>query len=207
MKKKEESIKIPLFMISTSGLENMNNQINSEATNEIFEVMSYNGTENTNEKMWDSIFSIIAEARQNELEVIAILNGEHNSFNAYCENYLLENIVEANAQHADILLGHVCDFTYAVPIAKNRFWIDRFTSSDFFIIYRKLYDRILSISDGGDESAFDILSRLTANKMTLFPFVLEDIATQKNQNKFGANKGRGKIKLAIYDKMINKYLV
>ena len=199
-----EEIRIPLFTYSLTNKELYITELQPAFDLRFFDLVDVNrGPQLNTQKKWDSLRAIINKAKENEFELIALLTGKNVSFDFMGGHYLLKNILEASAQNAEILLGHLNDFTYAVPISESRYWIDRFNGSDFFVIYRQLYDKILAVYDCDDESVFQKLSSLTVNKMVLFPFAVDEV----NKDKAVTTASNGKRKLEIYSNIRDKYIL
>lgn len=122
--------------------------------------------------LWLSFQKVIKKAIQNNDDVIIFIEDDHIFTEHYHWDYLFKNIVEANKQGVDILLGGIGGgFKNVVPITKNRFWIDHFWSTQFTIIYKRFYDTILKATFREKDTLDDFLSDLTTNKMVLYPFI------------------------------------
>ena len=59
----------------------------------------------------------------------------------------------------------------AVPTAANRYWVDWFWCTQFIVVYKKLYARILSYNFKDTDTADGVLSGLARFKMVIYPFV------------------------------------
>ena len=120
--------------------------------------------------LWHTIRKIVQMAVANADDVIIICKDDHEFSDSYSKEFLIQNIIEAHYQGADILCGTTANFNQAVLLTPNRLWIDSFVSTQFIILYKKFFIKIL-------EEPFDnvnpdkLLSELTSNKMTLFPFI------------------------------------
>lgn len=74
-------------------------------------------------------------------------------------------------QGVDILSGGVGGFGYAVPIAKNRYWVDWFWCTQFIVVYKKFFQKILDYEFKDTDTADGVISMLSNNLMTLYPFI------------------------------------
>lgn len=83
----------------------------------------------------------------------------------------MENIIHAHEQGADILSGGIGGFGYAVPVDKNRYWIDWFWCTQFIVVYEKFFKTILDYNFKEDDTADGVISQLSNNLMTLYPFI------------------------------------
>lgn len=140
--------------------------------------------------LWHTIRKIIQRALVNEDDVIIICKDGHEFSDSYSKKFLIKNIIEAHDQAADILCGGIANFNQAVPLTENRLWIDSFMSTQFIILYRKFFTKILEEPFDNTVIVDDLLSELTSNKMTFFPFISlpkdfenSDINTKMNTRK------------------------
>lgn len=122
--------------------------------------------------LWLSLKKVIEMAIENQDDVIIFVEDDHTFTKKYNWEFLLKNILEANKQKLDILLGGIGGgFQNAVPITKNRIWIDSFWCTQFVVIYRRFFQKILQTEFKKEDAIDRFLSKLTTNKMTLFPFI------------------------------------
>lgn len=119
--------------------------------------------------LWESIVNAVKMAVEREDELIIICEDDHLFTQNYSKEYLMQNIVEAYSQQVDILSGGIGGFGCAVPVAKNRFWIDWFWSTQFIVVYEKFFQRILDYQFKEHDTADGVFSALTLNKMTIYP--------------------------------------
>jgi hypothetical protein len=118
-----------------------------------------------------SIRKVIWKAIENDDDVIIICEDDHEFTPHYSREYLLENIIEAHYQGADYLSGGTGHVEHAMPVSQNRYWVSRCLSTQFIVVYKKFFRKILD--EPFDESvvADNRLSEMTSNKMVLYPFV------------------------------------
>ncbi len=126
--------------------------------------------------LWRSIRKVIKIALSNQDDVILIVEDDHQFTKDYSKEYFLRNVIESHQQNADYLIGGTSGFKYALPISRNRYWIHPCLSTQFIVVYKKFFKKILD--EAFDESVIaDLkLSEMTSNKMIVFPF----ISTQKD---------------------------
>ena len=58
-----------------------------------------------------------------------------------------------------------------MPIAKNRYWVDWFWCTQFIVVYKKLFQKILDYEFKDTDTADGVISMLSNNLMTLYPFI------------------------------------
>ena len=121
--------------------------------------------------LWNSIVKIIHQAVQEDHDVILICEDDHYFTEHYSQEYLFENILNAHEQGADILSGGIGGFGYAVPVAKNRYWVDWLWCTQFIVVYKKFFRKILDYEFKDDDTADGVISKLSDNLMTLYPFI------------------------------------
>jgi len=140
--------------------------------------------------LWMSIRKIIEMAIDNHDDVIIIAEDDHQFTSGYDKEFLIRNIIEANDEGADLLSGGSGKFRNAIPITKNRYWVSHLLSTQFMVIYNRFFRQILD--EPYDEKIVADLtySRMTMNKMLLYPFVSKqvdfgysDITAKHNENK------------------------
>ncbi|SJZ95570.1 hypothetical protein SAMN04488128_10228 [Chitinophaga eiseniae] len=126
--------------------------------------------------LWLSIRKIVGIAMENNDDVILICEDDHQFTNSYSKEYLLQNILEAHHDGIDYLSGGTGRFDCVVPITSNRYWVSHCLSTQFIILYKKFFTKILN--EPYDESTISdlLLSSITSQKMLLYPFV----SIQKN---------------------------
>jgi GR25 family glycosyltransferase involved in LPS biosynthesis len=126
--------------------------------------------------LWLSIRKIINLAIANDDDVIVIAEDDHQFTKDYTKEYLIKNIIEAHEEGACYLSGGTGKFNNAMPLTSNRFWVYNCLSTQFVVIYKKFFQQILD--EPYDEKIIADLaySRMTSNKMVLYPFV----STQKD---------------------------
>jgi GR25 family glycosyltransferase involved in LPS biosynthesis len=121
--------------------------------------------------LWLSIREVVRMAIQNDDDVIIICEDDHEFTEHYTREYLLRNVIEANEQGINMLLGGVIDMRTAQPIAANRFWISSFWSTQFIVLYKDMFRLVLDEPFDEKVSADGKLSELVVNKAVLYPFV------------------------------------
>ena len=121
--------------------------------------------------LWLSIRKVIEMAVENEDDVIIISTTDHEFTGHYSRDLLIQNIIESNEQQVDYLSGGTDNFRVALPVDRNRFWINPSPCTQFIVVYKRFFEKVLN--EPFDESviAGDLLSEMTSNKMVLFPFI------------------------------------
>lgn len=125
---------------------------------------------------WLALQEIINEAVNSKEDMIVLCDYGIEFTAHYSPRSLIKNIIEANEQAADYLLGGVANFTYAVPTSQNRFWVEPCHSASLLVIYRQMFTKIIAASYTSGKKVDELLSEIASNKLVVYPF----IATTKN---------------------------
>ncbi|MFC0513361.1 hypothetical protein ACFFGT_04090 [Mucilaginibacter angelicae] len=124
---------------------------------------------------WQSIRKVIELAIENDDDVIVFCEDDHEFTPQYSQSAFFKNIFTAHILGCEYLSGGSGRFDLAVPVSENLFWTDHCLSTQFVIIFKKFFRKILD-APYDENIVGDIkLSELAVNKMLLVPF----ISTQK----------------------------
>jgi hypothetical protein len=127
--------------------------------------------------LWNSIVKTITKAAGDDDDVIIVCEDDHQFTDHYTKERLFIQIGEAYRQRCDILCGGTSGgFTCALPVTKNRFWVDRYYCNQFIVIFKSFFQIILNHTFDQSSKVDLTLSSLSANKMLIHPFV----STQKS---------------------------
>lgn len=121
--------------------------------------------------LWLTIRKIISLAISNDDDVIIIAEDDHVFTENYDAKFLLRNIVEGHWQGVEYLNCGTGKFDVTVPVSRNRFWTDFCLSTQFIVIYKSLFKKILDAPFDEETRADSLLSALTNNKMLLYPSI------------------------------------
>ena len=139
--------------------------------------------------LWNSIVKIIKIAIENNDDVIVICEDDHLFTKDYSKEYFISNVIEAHGQGVDFFSGGIGGFGSAVPTSKNRYWIDWLYCTQFIVVFEKLFNDILSYDFKDVYISYGVLSQLSVNKMTIYPFVsiqkdfgYSDVTKSNNEN-------------------------
>lgn len=121
--------------------------------------------------LWKSIIAIIKMAADNDDDVIVICEDDHEFTEHYNRDVFIRNIIEANAQGVDYLSGGIGYFFLAVQVSEHRFWVNPSSATQFIVIYKRFFDKILNEPYDDNVIADILLSGMTGNKMVMYPFI------------------------------------
>jgi len=121
--------------------------------------------------LWITIRKIIKLALENDDDIIIICEDDHEFTSDYDNLDLFRNIFEGFQQNIDYINGGTSTINVVVPVSRDRFWVDSTRATQFMIIYKRLYEKILNYEFSKEVIADIILSNLAETKMILFPFI------------------------------------
>ncbi|MEN5085947.1 hypothetical protein ABE426_05715 [Sphingobacterium faecium] len=137
--------------------------------------------------LWKTMRSIIEQAKIENYDYILICEDDHQFTDNYNESLFIKTIHDANKLQADLLLGGVSYFEDAVELDKGLFWLNKFTGTQFFIIYKRFFDIFLHITLNDDDNIDLKINVISDQIYCLYPFIsvqkefgYSDV-TQKNE--------------------------
>lgn len=125
--------------------------------------------------LWQSIVKIVGMAIENEDDVIIICEDDHQFTEHYSKNDLIRNIYEAHYHRVEVLSGGIGGFDIAVPVSSYKFWIRSFYSTQFIVLFKSAFNKIIDLKYDDGITSDGAFSSISNYKMTMFPF----ISTQK----------------------------
>lgn len=139
--------------------------------------------------LWESLKKIIKIAMKKEEDVILVCEDDHFFTKHYSKEYLFSNIIGAANQGAELLSGGISNYRVAVPVSAHRYWIDRFFATQFLILYKPIFNKILNYDFQNTDAEDLILPLLSEKCMVMFPFISEqydfgysDVTEVHNEN-------------------------
>jgi len=121
--------------------------------------------------LWLTIRKIVEQAILNEDDIIIICEDDHEFTDHYTKHSFIKDVIEAHTLGAGILLGGIGHFFSAALITESKFWIGGFYCTQFTVIYKSLFQRILDTPFDDKVTADGIFSQITSNKLVTFPFI------------------------------------
>lgn len=121
--------------------------------------------------LWKSMVKAVETAIENDDDIMIICEDDHTFSSEYSKDYLLASIVGANEQGAELLSGGIGGFGTAVPVACNRYWVDWFWCTQFIVVFKPLFQKILDYDFKDTDTADGVLSAIAKDTMTMYPFV------------------------------------
>ena len=151
---------------------------------------------NTHHNSWLGFVHAIEHASHNDDDVIVICFEGHRFSKEYSTARLIDNITRSAELGTHILLGDCGSFCNLVPVDRELYWVDTFSSSCFYVVFRHAFQMIMSIEAKEDETLENLLSKNVPNKLLAVPFFSSPLNI----------KGKGVIdRLSIYQHAICRY--
>ena len=123
--------------------------------------------------LWQSICRIVKTAQESDDEVIVICEDDHIFTSDYDKDRFIRNVIEAGNQGCQLLSGGIGGLGDAVRISADRWWVSWLWCTQFIVLYRSAFSKVLQASFAETDVADEFLSRILSHKQTLWPFISE----------------------------------
>lgn len=123
------------------------------------------------EGLWQSIRRIVELSVKNNDDVIIICEDDHTFTAEYSRDEFLCDVISAGIQGCQVLLGGIGNLANVVPVSERRWWLDWFWCTQFMVIYKSAYSKILQSNFGTEDVADEFLANLLTHKQVLWPFI------------------------------------
>lgn len=163
--------------------------------------------------LWQSVCRIVKHAEQRGEDVILICEDDHVFTPNYYGTTFLNQVWQAGMMGTDILSGGIGGFGDLVPVANGLFWTDWLWCTQFIVIYKRAFSRILKANFKDTDVADEFLSHLLTNKLVILPFIsiqkdfgYSDVTEANNScGKIASYFVKSKDKANVYLRTIRKY--
>ncbi|MET3875829.1 hypothetical protein [Chitinophaga sp. OAE865] len=151
-------------------LENITKQFRGKKE---FDVKFVNMSERSNDLRghWEYFREIIIKAIADKEDVIVICRDKHEFTENYSKEFFLSNLLQAHIHGTEILMGGISFFKQLVPISESRYWIDSVHGSQFIVLFRNVFSKILNEPTEDYKHIDEYLSIITSNKVVIHPFI------------------------------------
>lgn len=158
---------------------------------------------------------IAAREKENDSDFFIFCEDDHAFTEDYSYELIRKKIKEAISLQADILSGGVSWFQTAMYISESLFWINLFSGTQFTVVFKKFYNKIIQANFTEKDTIDHKISLLSENIFIIFPFM----STQKefgysdvtpiNNSKHRVDKlfAQSKNLLKLHTQIINYYKV
>lgn len=129
-----------------------------------------------------SMKKVIKLAIQSDYDFIVICSDDHEFTENYTKERFINCVIDAGNAGAKILLGGVERYGEVVPLTDDLFWVDHFSYSTFYVIYKPYYQEFLQLRLNNRISHSGMISSSTSNKFLIYPFItMEGISKNKKR--------------------------
>jgi len=169
-----DEITLPVYIINLKArVERLSHiQLQFEGRDEFYiTVIEAIKDKNAKLGLWKSIVKAVKFAVQSDDDFMILCEDDHVFTEHYNRDFFIENILESYYQKADLLSGGIGGFGLAVPITEKKYWVDWFWCTQFVVIYKQFYSAILNYDFQENDTADGVFSKLSNNKLVLYPFI------------------------------------
>lgn len=121
--------------------------------------------------LWNTMRDIVAQGVDQQHEYILICEDDHLFTEAYSKEALQGAILEAIAINADVLSGGVSWHGDAVAVSDTLFWISRFSGTQFVILFKKFFQRMLDANFTPTDTADTKIADCSNHIYCIHPFI------------------------------------
>lgn len=189
--------RIPTFIISLEHrTERRDHILQQFAGQSAFDCAVVNAIEDRNGRLglWHTIQKIVLESVHLDHEYILICEDDHEFTLNYSEQHLFSGINDSKILNADVLLGGICFCDQNVKqVHDNLIAVDNFACTQFIIIFKSLFQKILTAEFTEHDCADFKIAALSDKKLAIYPF----ISTQKDFGYSDVSSGYYESKMSI----------
>lgn len=133
----------------------------------------YNALESKNGPwaLWQNFYNIVARESLKGSDYFIFVEDDHVFTDVYEWSILQDCIKEALLLKADLLSGGMSAVKNPILVTPHLFWVSTFNGMQFTIIFKRLYDRILSAKTSEGYVTDIHLSFLAKRKFVIYPYI------------------------------------
>lgn len=121
--------------------------------------------------LWNTIKQLVKEAADNNDDFLLFCEDDHLFTDHYSIEMLQHNIATAMENEADVLLGGVGWVQSSFAVSSTLFWAETFNATQFTIIFKKFYPRLLEAYLEEDSAADFKMCELSDKVFFIYPFI------------------------------------
>lgn len=121
--------------------------------------------------LWQTFYQIVEKEKAKNSDYFIFCEDDHVFTDYYQKDFLFERIEEAQLLGAELLSGGMAVSRHPVQASKHLFWVDWFNGMQFTVIFRGLYDKILTARTTDGYTLDIMLSYLAKNKFVIYPYI------------------------------------
>lgn len=170
---------VPLYLLKNTINDNTESILKQFSDKDEFEITIFSPSGNPH----NTLMECIEKAMKEDEDFFVLFKADHSLTPHYNKHKFIQNIVDAYVQRADLLLGGLEKSGNCYPISLDRYWIDWFRNSSCVIIFKNYYATLLAYISKENESIDSVLTKLSINKMVLYPFISQSNCNQDKSKK------------------------
>lgn len=170
-----ESVTIPTFIINLAERKDRLKHIRTQfAGKKEFDITIIEACKHKigSVGLWYSIKKVIESAIANNEDVIVICEDDHQFTEDYNKKGFITSILKSHQAGCEILNGGIGGgFDHAIFVDSSRVWVNSFCFTQFIVLFKSIFTKILNEPFSELNTVDQILSELTSHKMILYPFI------------------------------------
>ena len=139
-------VNISTYVISLAVSEECKKEIKKEFSGRLefkLKMVPYINCNRTSDFLWNTFCSIVSEAINSDDDVIVICKEDHKFTPNYrCEGFI-KDVITASELGCQLIWGGARSFGIAVPLTERLFWIDWAWGSQFIVLFRSAFMKVL----------------------------------------------------------------
>ncbi|MDY3943120.1 MAG: glycosyltransferase [Alloprevotella sp.] len=165
--------------------------------------------------LWQSIRHAVADTvERNEDDIVILCEDDHLFTEHYNRDRFFEQIIHAASLGTHLLSGGISGFQNAIKLQyENLYWVDWFWATQFIVLFRPSFEKILQANFSDTDVADEFLSKILSNKLVIHPFIsvqkefgYSDISDLNNRDNFLRDLfQKSSIELDNYSRIVQKY--
>jgi GR25 family glycosyltransferase involved in LPS biosynthesis len=121
--------------------------------------------------LWQTIVNCVRDAKKLTLDYILICEDDHKFTGFYSKEIMFDLIAKSRSMKVDVLLGGVSRFSNVFQVDDNLFWVDKFSGTQFTIVFKAFYDRILNSDFTVDDHSDYKICELSEKCVLIHPII------------------------------------
>src|SRR5690606_15980557 len=121
--------------------------------------------------LWRNIKKAVSAAVENDEDLILICEDDHVFSANYDKFILFDSIFQGASLGAELILGGISNYQQGIVATPNLIWVAGFQCTQFTIIFKSMFQKILDVEFLDNDAADLKLSNITSNKYVIHPFV------------------------------------
>ncbi|WP_157486811.1 hypothetical protein [Dyadobacter alkalitolerans] len=163
-----DDVSIPTFVRQTDLKDNNTKGVFGEKSEFDIQLLESRQINDTLHTELEYLRKVVQLSIKQDCEVIFYCSSLSRLSREYRKKEFLKGIISAYLMGASLIYtSHEGSFNHAVPISDSLLWIDKYSSICGIIIFKRMFDSILSQPAEHDESLQDFISRLSSNKLIM----------------------------------------